>query len=118
MDLPIHGKRVGIIIKRQRYRCKSCDTTFYEELDMMDDRRNATSRLIEYICHQAMKRTFASISDDVGVDEKTVRNIFSEYIENRKSTVKIKTPKWMGIDEIHIIVFHYEVHAFLPLNLR
>nr|WP_239635118.1 transposase family protein [Paenibacillus sp. H1-7] len=33
MDLPIHGKRVGLLIKRQRYRCRDCNRTFWEHLD-------------------------------------------------------------------------------------
>jgi transposase len=27
MDLPIHGKRVGLLIKRQRYKCRECGQT-------------------------------------------------------------------------------------------
>lgn len=27
MDLPIHGKRVGLLIRRQRYRCRDCNQT-------------------------------------------------------------------------------------------
>ncbi|TYA15565.1 hypothetical protein FRY98_03705 [Paenibacillus faecis] len=26
--MPIHGKRVGLIVKRQRYRCRDCKHTF------------------------------------------------------------------------------------------
>ncbi|TPG92973.1 hypothetical protein EEL32_00975 [Brevibacillus laterosporus] len=27
-DLPMHAKRVGIFVKRQRYKCKECEATF------------------------------------------------------------------------------------------
>nr|WP_244209282.1 transposase family protein [Paenibacillus ferrarius] len=30
IDLPIHRKRVGLIVKRQRYRCRDCKHTFWE----------------------------------------------------------------------------------------
>lgn len=30
MDLPIHSKRTGIVVVRQRYRCKECGKTFLE----------------------------------------------------------------------------------------
>jgi transposase len=79
MDSPIRGKRVGIQVSRKRHRCKPCKTTFMESLPDMDDRRLAIKRLVHYIEKQSLKRTFASIADDTGVDEKTIRNIFWDY---------------------------------------
>lgn len=35
-DLPMHTKRVGLIIKRQRYKCRECNETFFEDLPDMD----------------------------------------------------------------------------------
>ena len=28
MDLPIHGKRVGLLLTRQRFKCRECNQTF------------------------------------------------------------------------------------------
>ncbi|MBG9564901.1 ISL3 family transposase [Brevibacillus agri] len=104
MDLPIHGKRVGIMVKRQRYRCRECTQTFWERLDhTIDEKRNCTKRLLVYIEKQSLKRTFVSISEDVGLNEKTIRNIFRDYISHLEETVRFETPNWLGIDEIHII---------------
>ena len=105
MDLPTHGKRTGIVVIRKRYRCshKSCLKTFFEPLAGMDEKRAATKRLIEYIEKQSLKRTFASISDDIGLDEKTIRNIFRDYVNRLEKEVRFETPKLLGIDEIHII---------------
>lgn len=104
MDLPIHGKRVGLLFKRQRYKCRECNQTFWERLDhTIDEKRNCTKRLLSYVEKQSLKRTFVSISDDVGMDEKTVRNIFRDYINNLEETLRFETPNWLGIDEIHII---------------
>ncbi|WP_134912995.1 ISL3 family transposase [Paenibacillus sp. IHB B 3084] len=104
MDLPIHGKRVGLLIKRQRYRCRECSQTFWERLDhTIDEKRNCTKRLLSYIEKQSLKRTFVSISEDVGLNEKTIRNIFRDYINRLEETLRFETPKWLGIDEIHII---------------
>lgn len=45
MDLPIHGKRVGLLIKRQRYRCRDCKQTFWERLDhTINEKRSCTNR--------------------------------------------------------------------------
>ncbi len=104
MDLPIHGKRVGLLIKRQRYRCRDCNQTFWERLEhTIDEKRNCTKRLLSYIEKQTLKRTFVSISEDVGLNEKTIRNIFRDYINRLEQTLRFETPNWLGIDEIHII---------------
>lgn len=44
-DLPMHAKRVGIIIRRQRYRCLECKETSFENLPDMDVNRSVTNRL-------------------------------------------------------------------------
>ncbi|MEB3103071.1 ISL3 family transposase [Ferviditalea candida] len=104
MDLPIHGKRVGLLIKRQRYRCRDCNQTFWERLDhTINEKRSCTNRLLSYIEKQSIKRTFTSISEDVGLNEKTIRNIFRDYINRLEETLRFETPNWLGIDEIHII---------------
>lgn len=104
MDLPIHGKRVGLHIRRQRYRCRECKQTFWERFERtIDDKRNCTNRLVNYIGQQSLKRSFTSIAEDVGLNEKTIRNIFRDYINYLEELVQFETPRWLGIDEIHII---------------
>lgn len=103
MDSPVRGKRVGIWVDRRRLRCKHCGKTFMEPLPEMDDRRQATRRLVQYVERESLRRTFASIADDVGLDEKSIRNIFQDYVSRLERDVRFETPKWMGIDEIHIV---------------
>lgn len=62
-----------------------------------------TNRLVAWIGKQAVKRTFASIAEEVGVVEGTIRLIFKDYVADLEKTVRFETPKWMGIDEIHLI---------------
>jgi len=102
-DLPMHGKRVGIYIDTRRYRCKSCRKTFYEQLPEINEKRSMTNRLVDWIGKQSVKRTFASIADEVGVVEGTVRLIFKDYVADLSDRIRFETPKWMGIDEIHLI---------------
>ena len=103
MDLPMHGKRVGIEVIRQRYICNSCRKTFTQKLPDIDDKRDATKRLVKFIQEQSLRRTFASIADEVGVAENTVKNIFDEHIQRLEKSYLFETPIWLGIDEIHII---------------
>lgn len=102
-DLPTHGRRVGLYVDTRRYQCRNCSKTFYEALPDMDERRPMTSRLVNWVGKQAIKRTFASIAEEVGIDEKSVRSIFRDYINELEKTVRFETPQWMGIDEIHLI---------------
>lgn len=102
-DLPIHGKRVGITVQRRRYKCKACGVTFYEPLAAIHEHHHATNRLIHFVERESMRRTFAGVAEEVGIDEKTVRSIFTRYSEGLDRTVRFELPQWMGIDEIHII---------------
>jgi transposase len=102
-DLPMHGKRVGIYLNTRRMQCRGCGKTFSEPLPEMDERRAMTKRLVGWIGKQSVKRTFASISEEVGVTEGTIRNIFSDYVNDLEKTIRFETPKWMGIDEIYLI---------------
>ncbi|MBW8067787.1 MAG: ISL3 family transposase [Ferrovum sp.] len=102
-DLPMHGKRVGLYIDTRRYRCRACTKTFYETLPEVDEKRLMTKRLTGWMGKQSIKRTFASIAEEVGCTEFTVRSVFSDYVNELEKTIRFETPKWMGIDEIHLI---------------
>jgi len=102
-DLPTHGKRVGVYIDTRRFQCRACVKTFYEELPQIDEKRAMTKRLSNWIGRQAIKRTFASIAEEVGCTEFTVRSVFADYVQELEKTIRFETPKWMGIDEIHLI---------------
>jgi transposase len=102
-DLPSHGKRVGLYVTTRRYRCQTCTKTFYEPLPAVDERRAMTSRLVGWIGKEAIKRTFASIAEEAGIDEKSVRSVFRDYVNELEQTFRFETPKWMGIDEIHLV---------------
>ena len=102
-DLPMHGKRVGIYIDTKRLRCQACGKTFSQTLPLLAENRMMTDRLVKWIGQQALKHTFTSLADETGVVEGTIRNIFRDYINELEQTVRFETPKWMGIDEIHII---------------
>ena len=102
-DLPTHGKRLAIYVDTRRWRCQTCGKTFMEALPAVNTKREMTDRLVRWIGQQSLKRTFASIADDTGLDEKTIRNIFRDHINELEAAFRFETPKWMGIDEIHLI---------------
>ena len=102
-DLPMHGKRVGIYVDARRFKCKSCSKTFMEHLPDVNANRWMTDRLVKWVGQRSLTNTFTGIAEEIGVTEGTIRNVFSDYVSELERTVKFETPKWMGIDEIHII---------------
>jgi transposase len=101
-DLPSLGK-ASSIVKRKRYRCRNCGATFLLPLKEMDERRQMTARLVGWIKRESIRRTFASIAAEAGVDEKTVRNLFHEYTDEMAKQYNPLKPKWLGLDEIDLI---------------
>lgn len=101
-DLPIYGKRVNIYIETLRFKCRSCAKTFYETLPVMANNRHMTARLLAWISNEATGRPFSTIANEVGVDDKTVRNIFKEHINNLAVDLNFELPRYLGIDEIHL----------------
>lgn len=102
-DTPMHGKRVVIEMDRKRYRCKVCGKTLFEPLPAMDSKRLATTRMVQHIERHCLRKTFAELSREVGVDDKTIRHIFDDYVARLKDTVVFETPEVLGIDELKII---------------
>ncbi|MEI3598101.1 MULTISPECIES: transposase family protein [unclassified Oceanobacillus] len=55
-DLPMHAKRVGIYVNRQRYKCRECNETFFEDLPDMDVNCSVTNRLINWIQETSLEK--------------------------------------------------------------
>lgn len=102
-DAPLHGMAVQIIVKRRRYRCLDCGKTLYDPIPDLDSKRLATIRLVSYIRLHCFRETFASIARQVNMDEKTIRNIFDDYVDELQGTISFVTPRYLGIDELKII---------------
>ncbi|MDO9304624.1 MAG: ISL3 family transposase [Sulfuricurvum sp.] len=102
MDIPIRGKRVGLNIDVQRYRCKSCKKTFSQVLPLMSEERKMTERLEQYIKKHSVLRPYAHIAKETGVCDATVYDLFVDHRDSMEKKTNFVTPKIMGIDEIHL----------------
>lgn len=101
-DAPIRGKPVLIQCDRQRYRCQACKETFFQPLPEIDDHRDMTKRLIEYVGEQALRKPFTTIADETGLDEKTVRQITGKALEKLESEFPVYAPLVLGMDEVMV----------------
>ncbi len=69
----------------------------------MDESRLVTKRLIKWIKKASLDNTFTSVAEEIGIDEKTVRNIFKDYVTELEAQTDFRTPKWLCIDEVHLL---------------
>jgi transposase len=122
-DLPIHGKGVVLCVAHQRYRCKVCKRTCYHPLESLDIKRLMTTRLVRYIERKAIStnRTFASISEEIGIDPRTIRNIFDDAAKVLDQNVTFETPAILGMDELHVlgaprgVITNLQAHTIMEL---
>jgi len=89
----MHAKRVGIYVKWQRYKCRECNQMFFENLPDIDVNRSVTNRLTDWIQEASLERIFTSVAYDIGVNEKTVRNIFNDNVAELEAQTEFRTPK-------------------------
>lgn len=101
-DLPIRFKRTVILAVTQRFRCLECGKTFYRDLPQVEETRQATCRLVDYVKFKSLEKPFTDVAAEVQLDEKTVRNIFDDYLTYLEETVTFRTPEWLGMDELFL----------------
>lgn len=83
-DLPMRGKRVGLYVNPQHFRCRAaqCGKTFTEVLPAVDEKRRMTNRLVAWIGKESIRRTFTSIADEppknYGVDVTTLLQLIEK----------------------------------------
>lgn len=101
-DIPLRAWPTRIIARAKRYKCRECGGTFIQPLGGIHPDTRMTERLVEYIKSQCLKDTFVRIANNIGCDDKTVRNIAGDYIAELNAEFKPYLPDWVGIDETQI----------------
>jgi len=69
----------------------------------MDEKWQATTRLVRDIEERCFKEPFLSLSREVGLSDRTIRGIFDAYSANLAQTIKFQTPRCLGINELKIM---------------
>jgi transposase len=104
VDAPVHGKQTFINVRRGRYRCRECGGTFMQPLPDMDDERRMTIRCRQYIEAQCLLKPNTHVAEDVGIDEKIVRQIGRAQADRlfEQHEEGIRAPRILGIDELFL----------------
>lgn len=105
-DIPTRGKPVSVEWERQRFICLNvdCRKTCADEHPDLHSKRLMTRRLFDHIGQRSLTRTFKTVAEDIGVDEKTVRNVFEDWSAEKMTQYgRVKTPRILGLDEVHLL---------------
>jgi transposase len=102
VDLPHGDRHVTIKVARQRYLCIYCKKTSLQHLPDMDEKHRVTKRLANLINRVAMRDQFSHVADSVGLDERTVRAIWTAFVAELNKKRVVEPPLTLGIDEIYI----------------
>ena len=104
VDAPVHGRQTFIEVKRLRFRCRDCGGTFMQPLPDMDDSRRMTVRCRDCIAQQSLLKPNTHVAEDVGVNEKVIRQIGAEHhaVLIAQHNATIRAPRILGIDELKI----------------
>jgi len=55
-----------------------------------------TARLVRWVGQQSVMRVLAAIAEEAGLDEKTVRSVFHEYVARLEADTRFETPRWLS----------------------
>lgn len=103
VDTPMHGKRVSITLRRQRFKCTACGATVYADVEHMHERHRMTHRCYQYICNRGARVSWTAMADEIGIDAQTVADIWNAYADRELAAFTPITPDWLGIDELYIM---------------
>lgn len=101
-DTPIEMRPTSLIIEWPRYRCRRCRTMPPPVLGFLNEKRRATTRLVDAIKRECLNTTFSSIAAQTGLAVNTIKNIALDLIEEIEAQVRFETPVIMGLDEVHL----------------
>lgn len=102
-DVPCQGAPAVLQVKRRRWRCNECKTTFPDPLPDMDDSRHATKRLVEYVGTRSLEFTFEAVAREVGISGPAVKDMFQDKVDAYQKKYRFVTPRVLGIDELHLL---------------
>jgi len=103
-DVSVGDTMIGWLVHPQKYLCKSqtCGQTWIQPILGVDRGHKMTHRLVDFIVNHAAEETASSIANDIGIDPKTVADIFAETADAALESRTIDTPRVMGIDEVRL----------------
>lgn len=101
-DAPVRGKPVVLQAVLSRYRCKDCGITFVQPIGGIEPNTRMTERCAEMIRDEIFNDTFVNVAKRIGCNDKTIRTIANQYIDELNEVYQPDLSGWVGIDETTI----------------
>lgn len=100
-DVPFDGKRVMLLVARQRFRCARCGRNMSSPLPFLDEHHCCTNRLKKFILQKCEGLlSYSEVSREVGITAKTVKAIFEEAVAPLMQRFSKELPAIFSIDNI------------------
>ncbi len=103
-DTPLQGCPVVLDIEIPRKRCRNEGEKHVWKPDLynVDEKHKMTRRALLSLTEHSMRTTFGDASLDFVLSANTVKNVFVDFLEDNKKSLRFKTPEFIGIDEIKV----------------
>jgi transposase len=99
-DAPAFGKQLVVVVEVKRFRCRECGKTFMQALPDMHPTRQLTNRCVQHLLEQCVRRNYAEMSRETGVDESVIRAICNQRHALVPDAIHPEAPEVLGIDEL------------------
>lgn len=102
-DRPRLGVPTVISLNRKTFRCQHCRAIFAADVANINEKWQATNRLVNYVEGHGIANDFDTLSRETGLPPRTLQEILEQYVERLRDVYKFHTPRCIGIAEIKII---------------
>ena len=100
--LPIGNKPVTVVLGIQRVECLSCWKLRQVKVNFADPRRSYTKVFERYALELLRHMTIKDVAEHLGVGWDLVKDVQKRNLQRRFSRPKLKSLRWIAIDEIYI----------------
>lgn len=103
-DVNVGITQIDIVLYVDRAECKDCGKSYSRQFEGIIPGKQMTSRLLDQIRRDAIRRPFREVGDMFGYSDTTIGSIFDDYMKELESERgPIIAPHALGIDEKHIV---------------
>jgi len=100
--LPIGNKPVTVVLGIQRVECESCWKLRQVAVNFADPRRSYTKVFERYALELLRHMTIKDVAEHLGVGWDLIKDIQKRNLQRRFSRPKLKSLRWIAIDEIYL----------------
>jgi transposase len=114
--LPIGSKKVTIVFRVPRIKCRDCNAVRQAPIEFADPRRTSIRSFAQYVLELARMMTIRDVALHLGVSWDLVKEIVKDDLQKRFARPQLKHLRRIAIDEISIGKGHRYLTVVLDLE--